>query len=146
MKFKAHFYLLNEHFSQEHADAHHEGKESENNPKTEWEDELALKNEILHYEILRNSSYFIRGTYGNNETFSYEVKSMFLIKIVNTDKTITEMACSEVAVDSYELIEGEDIVVKVFMKGEEPTVNPIPGIYIANLDFPTELVNGPTEE
>ena len=36
MQLNVHFYMLNEHFSQDHADAQHNGEESENNLKYEW--------------------------------------------------------------------------------------------------------------
>ena len=42
MILSAHFYMLNDDFSPEYAEANFEGKESENNPAYEWEDELEL--------------------------------------------------------------------------------------------------------
>jgi hypothetical protein len=35
----------------------------------------------------------------------------------------------------------EEIVLKVFMKGEEPLANPLTGIYIASADFPKTLIS-----
>ena len=42
MKINAHFYLLNDDFSPEYAEANHGGKESDNNPLYEWEDEFSV--------------------------------------------------------------------------------------------------------
>ena len=63
MKLVAHFYLLNEHFSQEHADAQHNGEESENNYKIEWEDELALNSNVSNVMIINKDNIFIISFY-----------------------------------------------------------------------------------
>jgi hypothetical protein len=141
MKLIAHFYLLNEHFSQEHADAQHNGEESENNYKIEWEDELALNSDVLNVEMVEKGSYSILGSFPDGKDFSFQIENMRVFKIHSTDGTVTEFACSEEALDSFDLIENKDeFKLKIFMKGEEPTINPIPGIYIVNQDFPSELI------
>jgi hypothetical protein len=142
MQVTAHFYLLNEHFSQEHADAQHGGKESENNLKIEWEDELALKNDISSIEVHRKTSFSIAGNYDTGETFSYPILNVIRFDLEGTDGTLTQFACSEDVVDSFEIREDESgKSIHVFMKEEEPFTNPIPGVYIALQDFPKELAN-----
>jgi hypothetical protein len=141
MKLVAHFYLLNEHFSQEHADAQHNGEESENNYKIEWEDELALNSNVSNVEMVEKGSYSIAGSFPDGKDFSFEINNMRVFKFYSTDGTVTEFACSEEALDSFDLKEEKDeFTLKIFMKGEEPTINPIPGIYIINQDFPEELI------
>jgi hypothetical protein len=140
MQVTGHFYLLNEHFSQEHADAQHGGKESENNLKIEWEDELALKNEISSIEIHRKSVFNIAGAFESGESFSYPVENMIRFDLIGKDDTITQFACSEDVVEEFEIREEEaGQSIHIFMKEEEPFTNPIPGVYIALQDFPKEL-------
>ena len=141
MKLIAHFYCLNEHFSQEHADAQHNGEESENNYKIEWEDELAIKSDVSLVETIRRGIYKIGGQFPNGEDFSFDIQNMLLFKIISKDGSLTEFACSEEAVESFELVENkEEYILSVYLKGEEPCINPIPGIYIVNQDFPEQLI------
>ena len=62
MNCKIHVYLLNEHFSQEHADAHYNGEESENNLKYEWEDEFAITSTVESivetHELIKDENGF----------------------------------------------------------------------------------------
>ncbi len=142
MHLNVHFYLLNEHFSQDHADAQHNGEESENNLKYEWEDELDIKTDIKEIITLRKSCYSIEGERGDADFFKYDVLDMLVFDIVSADGDVTQLACSESIVESYELFEVEDNKrLNVYLKEEEPHTNPIPGIYIALNDFPKELSN-----
>ncbi len=60
MNCRIHLYLLNEHFSVEHANANHDGEESEMNRKFEWEDELNVKN-VLGVQELEKQYLCIAG-------------------------------------------------------------------------------------
>lgn len=140
MSLNVHFYMLNEHFSQEHADAQHNGEESENNLRYEWEDELSVKSGVKEVEFLRKSIYTIQGYLSDNETFAYDIPEMIVFNIALEDGTITQMACSESIVENFELIEEtEGKRLNVYLKEEEPHTNPIPGIYVALQEFPKEL-------
>jgi len=137
----ANFYLLNDHFSEEHADANHNGEESEMNLRYEWEDELEVKGKIQSVDVKDFDSYFIQGSYSNEESFSIEVKSMRTFSLNDSEGGTAILAVSESIIDSYELIEQDgEWSVKVFIKDYEPLSNPIPGIYIASQDFPKELI------
>ncbi|MBI1835729.1 MAG: hypothetical protein HYR91_00535 [Flavobacteriia bacterium] len=141
MKLTAHFYLLNDHFSQEHADAQHNGEESENNYKIEWEDELGVKSEVSLVDIIRKGIYIIEGEYAEGGEFKFEIEDMLVFKVISKDGLLTEFACSEQAVDSFDLEETKtEYILKVYLKGDEPCINPIPGIYIVNQDFPEKLI------
>ncbi len=140
MRLNVHFYMMNEHFSQEHADAQHNGEESENNLRYEWEDELSVKSDVKEVGVLRKSIYTIQGYLTDTETFAYNIPEMIVFNIVLVDGTITQMACSESIVENFELIEEiEGKRLNVYLKEEEPHTNPIPGIYVALQEFPKEL-------
>lgn len=142
MRLNVHFYMLNEHFSQEHADAQHNGEESEHNLRYEWEDELSLTTEVKEVITHRKAVYTIAGQLATGENFGYEIPGMLLFDIVAEDGTITQMACSESIVDSFELIEENDYLrLNVCLIETEPHTNPIPGIYVALQEFPKELSN-----
>lgn len=143
MKFNAHFFLLNYDFSPEFADAHHNGEPSENNRLYDWEDELALKNEIEEVTVIRHATYNLQGTKGDGNSFSEPVPEMVLFEIKGIDGSITQMGCSERTLDLYE-IDRQDkgsIHLTVVLNAREPLSNPVPGIYIAAQDFPKSLID-----
>jgi hypothetical protein len=141
MRAEFHFYLLNEHFSQEHADANHQGEESENNRRHEWEDELALTNDISNIKIERKGVYTLSGELPDGENFSHDIANMILFEVIGKDGSKTILGCSESILDAYEEEETGDVrKVKVFMKDFEPMANPVPGIYVSAQEFPKPLV------
>ena len=134
-------YLLNEHFSPEYAEAQHNGKESENNLRYEWEDEFAITSDVLSVTAIENASFPLQGEMPDGQIFSYEVARMLLFEIASSDAPTTYVGASASIVDSYEIDQsGEDIRLKIFLKDYEPMSNPIPGIYIASKEFPKELI------
>lgn len=140
MRLNVHFYMLNEHFSQDHADAQHNGEESENNLRYEWEDELSLTTEVRDIKIHRKAIYTIAGQLPSGDNFAYEIPEMLLFNIEDKNGDVTQMACSESIVDSFELKdESDNKRLNVYLKESEPHTNPIPGIYIALQEFPKEL-------
>lgn len=140
MKCTVHFYLLNDHFSKEHADANYEGEESELNRKFEWEDELKITTEIDGVEFHEKAVYPLSGETSDGP-FSYDVKSMNLFELKSTEHGSTYVGCSESIMDSHELIEEDGTTaLKVYLKDFEPMSNPVPGIYIAAQEFPKELI------
>lgn len=139
MKCRAHFYLLNKDFSIEHADANHNGEESEMNRKYEWEDELNIPLGIDSYKKIENAVYVLRGLRGEEE-FSYEVPKMLLFEL-KKDEGVTQVGCSESIIESYEVIEdGESVSIHFYIKDYEPMSNPVSGIFIAAQEFPKELI------
>lgn len=140
MDFKACFYKLNEDFSPEYAEANNDGKPSEINRLYEWEDELILKNDVKSIEVLEGETYILRGEI-KGESFEENVNNMLLFNILGSDNSITQMACSTILVEKYEVIQEENIELNVFFKGTEPLSNPIPGIYIALQEFPKSLID-----
>ncbi len=140
MKLTAHFYLLNDDFSPEYAEANHEGKETENNPLYEWEDELEVSENLASTELIRNGSFTLAGSLPDGKEFASEVNKMFLLKLKLIDGSEGFFGVSESILDTYTL-EGEtDQVLKVYIKDYEPLANPMPGVFIASKEFPTELI------
>jgi hypothetical protein len=134
-------YLLNEHFSPEYAEAQHNGKESENNLRYEWEDEFAITSDVLSVTAIENASFPLQGEMPDGQIFSHEVTRMLLFEIASSDAPTTYVGASASIVDSYEIDQsGEDMRLKIFLKDYEPMSNPIPGIYIASKEFPKELI------
>ncbi|HLV43271.1 MAG TPA: hypothetical protein VKY37_13400 [Brumimicrobium sp.] len=141
MKCTARFYKLNYDFSPEFAEAHHEGKESENNRFYDWEDELAITTDVVDIKVVENSTYTIQGEKAG-QPFAEEVTNMMLFNLIGDDDTITPMACSHILVNKYEIEKNEgEIILKVYLEEKEPLTNPIPGVYIAIQDFPKSLIS-----
>lgn len=141
MECKIHVYLLNEHFSAEHAEAHHNGEESENNLKYEWEDEFSVTSSVESVEILENVSFPLQGEMPDGSAFSHDVENMFLFEIKSSDAPSTFIGASKSIVEEHELIiEETRFVIRLFLKDYEPMSNPIPGIYIASKEFPKALI------
>lgn len=140
MKCNLHFYLLNEHFSQEYADLHHGGRDSEMNRRYEWEDELSVTTGVDKVEVHAYAVYPLQGTMPDGTPFSHEVKDMRLFELISGD-TNTVVGCSESVLDSYSLEQSDEgFELSVYLKDYEPMGNPVPGIYIAAQEFPKELV------
>lgn len=139
MSFHVHVLMFNEHFSQEHADAHFDGQESENNKKYDWEDEMSLKINAVKKEELKKSTSYLRGMKGE-EPFEIPLNDMrvFLFEAENGEKA--EIACSESLYESH-VLDHEKNRLTLYLKGD-PYANPIPGIYVASLEFPKELIQG----
>jgi hypothetical protein len=140
MKFRAHFYQLNDDFSQEYADTHNNGESSELNRKFDWEDELSLKNDIKTVDVQENTTYVLAGEL-NGESFSEEIAGMTVFQMNGVDGSATLMACSTSMLNRFEIQEeADEIVLKVYINDYEPYANPIPGIYIASQEFPKKLI------
>lgn len=132
-------WLLNDHFSPEYAEAHHHGEESENNRKYLWMDELAITSTITAFEKLDGVEYPLQGERGG-KAFSYAIKDMQLVELVDSNGSKTYIGASRILIESLEIERGEQLEIRLFLKGEEPLSNPIPGIYIAARSFPKELI------
>ena len=135
-----HFFLLNEHFSPEYAEANHQGKETENNQKYEWEDELEIT-DLVKLEILRKDTIQLEGYLPNEEFFSVQLTNMFVIDLQTSTGEHARLGVSESILDHFEQSGTEaETRIKVYIKDYEPHGNPVPGIYVASKEFPKELV------
>jgi hypothetical protein len=136
-----HVYLLNEHFSPEHAAAHHNGEESENNLRYEWEDEFAVTTKVTSVVVHENASFPLQGQLPDGTNFSHDVEAMLLFEICSSDAPPTYIGASVSIVDSHQTITDDTgYVLRLYLKDYEPMANPIPGIYIASKEFPKALI------
>ncbi|MFT6243594.1 MAG: hypothetical protein ACJA0U_000924 [Salibacteraceae bacterium] len=138
---KAHFYLLNDHFSIEHANENFNGEESELNRRHEWEDELEIKTEVSDVHVEENGTYVLQGELPDGNSFSNSISKMRLFNIANGEQVVAQLACSESILSSFDIEKSDEaFVVKIYIKDDEPLANPVPGIYIAAQEFPKELI------
>lgn len=141
MKLTAHFFLLNDNFSPEYAEANHGGQETENNPKYEWEDEFEVSEGLASVEIIRDGTFQLAGHLPDGEAFNHPVYKMFLLEMTMEDGNKGCFGVSESIMDSFTL-EGDDShqTLKVYIKDYEPLSNPMAGVYIASKEFPKPLI------
>lgn len=136
-----HTYMLNDDFSPEHAEAHFGGKDSENNRRFDWEDELRIKSDVTSITEHEFVSFPLEGTFPDGKAFRHEVRNMHLFEIVSSDGPTVFVGASENILDHAEQTTEEDgITLRIYLKDYEPWANPIPGIYIASKEFPKELI------
>jgi hypothetical protein len=133
--------LLNNLFSQEFADNHFNGEESEDNPRFQWEDEFRIKG-VHKMETKEAWVYELTGIHPSKGTFYFPISNMRVIHLFHNDKEPTQIAISEILMDSFSLSEtSEELLVSIELKDNEPFINPIAGVYIANCHIPSELKN-----
>ena len=130
---------VNDLFSQEYANTHHHGEESEDNIKYFWEDELEVKNVVRH-STNESGTYILRGE-DNGAEFAYSIENLWIFSAERNEGDVAVFAISKkLILDKFIDENSNSIQLTVLIKDEEPFVNPVPGIYIANADFPSPLI------
>lgn len=141
MNCKIHIHLLNELFSQELADAQHNGKETADNLRYEWEDELEITSEVTSVVEHQAATYTLAGYDENNTLFSYEIADMHLFEIHSVQDPIAYVGASQSIVDHCtHSTDSNGHIIRIFLKDYEPMANPVPGIFIASKAFPKALI------
>ncbi|MEN9742785.1 MAG: hypothetical protein RLZZ65_590 [Bacteroidota bacterium] len=141
MNCKIHIYLLNDLYSQELADAEFGGKESAENLRYEWEDELEINSEVSEVKERRDTTYTLAGYDENEAMFSHEIPAMHLFEIHSEGHQATYVGASCSIVEHCELEkDAHSFKISIFLKDYEPMANPVPGIFIASKSFPKELI------
>ncbi len=130
-------YLKNASFSEEYALEKHEGNDSPENIRYEWEDDFKLGGDIENVEVTRDKTYPLSGEKGENESFTFDIENC-MIFLFQSNEGITPIVFSEKCVDEYEL-DNEKKRLTVYLNDIEVVENPIPGIYIVLSQFPTTL-------
>jgi hypothetical protein len=134
--------MLNDDFSPEHAEAHFGGKDSENNRRFDWEDELHIKSDVTGVTVHEGVSFPLEGVLPDGTAFRHEVNNMRLCEIVSSDGPTVYVGSSESILERIEQsTEGDLLTVRIYLKDYEPWANPIPGIYIASKEFPKALID-----
>jgi hypothetical protein len=131
---------LNPEFDQEIAENFHEGKETYDNPKYNWEDEFEVKTDVTEFKVRNNSIYNLEG-FRNEEKFSYEIPGMMIIECLHADGSTTQFAASRKLVKDSKKNEDKkgDIHFFLFLKGQKKMTSPLAGVYIHTDDFPMDL-------
>ena len=141
MNCKIHIYLLNDLYSQELADDQHEGNQSIDNIKYEWEDELSISSDVISVTELSDVAYPLAGMNEHNEAFQFDIPNMRLFEIQSSDAPKVYIGASESIVSSASFEKtDESYTIEIFLKDYEPMSNPTPGIFIAAKSFPKELI------
>jgi hypothetical protein len=100
MNCKIHIYLLNDLYSQELADTQHEGNQSIDNIKYEWEDELSISSDVISITELSDVDYPLAGMNENDEAFQFDIPNMHLFEICSSDAPNVYVGASESIVSS----------------------------------------------
>ena len=137
MKYKYSFYQLSSDFSQEHADAHHEGQESENNVKIRWEDEILISQGAVFKEA-SEGEFTLQGE-TDKGSFTYVIPNMMLETFTAENGETIIAVSKSLILDSSEESSDELVHKKIYMTDEDVIVNPFPGLYVSVADFPEEL-------
>ena len=141
MNCKIHIHLLNELFSQELADEKHGGKESADNLRYDWEDELDITSAVTKVQEKTDAVYTLAGYDENDALFSYEIPAMHLFEIHSETDPITYVGASQSIVDHCTYATADNChTIRIFLKDYEPMANPVPGIFIASKAFPKALI------
>lgn len=135
-----HVYLLNDLYSQKLADEKHNGKETEDNRKYLWEDEMRITSDVVELEELQDVGFPLQGQLPDGEVFTHEVSGMYLIRVKSSDAPDVFIGASSSIVSHCNLEQTGDFKIELFLKDDEPYANPIPGIYIASKEFPKALM------
>ncbi len=139
MAYNVHVFLRNSDFSQEFADEQHNGEESPENIRHEWEDEFRITGTFSKVEVVRDQTYELKGDLGDNRPFSYQIPGVTSV-LFHAEDGATELVFSEKALDEY-ILDTEKHTLEVYLNDDEVVENPLPGIYIVLSDFPKELRN-----
>lgn len=142
MRLTVFYYLQNEDFSPEYAEANHGGRPTENNILYHWEEELAIRNELSEIVEESNSTYTLQGEHPQIGTFSYDIPHMHIFELHGEDGSKTRIAFSESLHHRWELKDKDTTGQKelhIYLKDYEVYSNPTPGVYIDVRDLPAEL-------
>lgn len=131
---------VNSEFDYEYAEKSHNGRESSDNIKYNWEDQLELINDITDLKIRNRAVYILRGE-RDGQPFEYEIPDMTILDCTGADGSLTQFAFSRrILKDTKKSVTKEgDVQFFVFLKDSAEQVNPVEGIYIHADDFPIDL-------
>lgn len=142
MKVTLNLKRLNPGFSQEYANQHYGGKESEDNIRFTWEDEFDVPGDVKEFTVINRSSYTLSGEFPGGNKFSYSIPDVTIIQCDLPDGSHTQFPISGKLIQKTEKKMDKDgnIVFKVILKGGQEIVNPMDGAYFLKRDFPAELL------
>lgn len=137
MSFFVSVFLKSSSFSEAYANEKHDGKDSPENIRYEWEDEFKVVGDVVLKEVLRHQEFVLAGEMGEDETFSFTISDMMQFQFEG-DGEISSLVFSEKSVDEY-VVDLEKNKLTVYLNDIEDVENPVSGVYIAAADFPKAL-------
>lgn len=137
MSFFVSVFLKSSSFSEAYANEKHDGKDSPENIRYEWEDEFKVVGDVVLKEVFRNQEFVLAGEMGEDETFSFTISDMMQFQFEG-DGEISSLVFSERSVDEY-VVDLEKNKLTVYLNDIEDVENPVSGVYIAAADFPKAL-------
>jgi hypothetical protein len=137
MAYRIHVFLKSSSFSEEYAQEHHQGKDSLENVRFEWEDEFRINGDFSSVDVQKNSAYTLEGELPDGNSFAFEIKPVIAFDF-HEGKAITRLVFSTTCLDDFELDEKHQVL-KVYLNDNEAIENPIPGVYLTVSDFPKAL-------
>jgi hypothetical protein len=137
MPYTVQVFLKNGNYSEEYALEKHNGEDSPENIRFEWEDEFRIKGVFSDVLVKRDDVFPIEGEMGEGQVFSFTLPHMMLMELQAPTGSVV-LGFSEKAVESY-VIDKEEQHIMVYLNDEEVIENPMPGLYVVLSDFPKEL-------
>ncbi|HRP52090.1 MAG TPA: hypothetical protein PLI97_01115 [Fluviicola sp.] len=137
MSYKVRVYLKSASFSEEYALEKHQGNDSPENIRYEWEDEFKITSKIEVIECLVDDPYVLAGEIAGKGAFSFAIEDMYQF-VFHAKNSSTTLAFSKKCLDEY-FFDHDTHTFTVYLNDNDVVENPIPGIYIVGSDFPKEL-------
>lgn len=137
MSYTIQVFLKSSDFSQEYADLNHNGEDSPENIRFEWEDEFRINGHDLIVEVVHETSYNLEGELPDNTSFNYKIEPVIVFEFASREG-ITPLVFSTQILDEYFLDEDEKSL-KIYLNDDEVVENPVSGVYLGLSHFPKEL-------
>jgi hypothetical protein len=142
MNLHLHFILVNSEFNQGLADDLYEGKETEDNIKHLWEDEMEVSEPVADFKIKNNAIYKLAGFFADDTPFSFDIWDTTIVECATEKGHQMQFAISKKLLKKTEKVVDEktkDTHLYFYLKDSLPLENPMDGVYILKTDFPKEL-------
>jgi hypothetical protein len=137
MAYIVNVFLRSGDFSEDFANLHHEGQETAENVRHEWEDEFRINGDFTEVRVIRDDTFTLAGDKGDGTSFSYEIPDMTTF-LFDSEAETSKVSVSSASLDEY-VLNTEKRRLDIWLNDTEDVENPIPGIYISVPDFPKEL-------
>src|SRR5690606_14620846 len=108
----------------EFADQNHEGKESEDNIKFHWEDEIVIAGPITEINDKKDSEYILAGVYKEKD-FSFSIPNIHKLSFEIKDNQNAEVAVSKSILEKIDRVDqDEETIFHFYLKEREVFANP----------------------
>lgn len=137
MAYIVNVFLRSSDFSEDFANEHHEGQETAENVRHEWEDEFRIVGDFTEVKVISGDTFTLAGEKGDGSSFSYEIPNVTTF-LFDSEAESSKVVISHDAIDEYSL-NHEKKRLDIWLNDTDDIENPVPGIYISVSDFPKEL-------